>query len=128
METITELQCKACYAPLEAKKQHSNIVKCEFCGTENVLSREIRTVVVEHSQKFMVRLYGAIYHDFGSMDEMRHLITLLNGEIEPYLNFENIAGDTAQRKALELVQWCYRRYLLQDLVNVCLSLRPNMDI
>lgn len=126
---ITELQCRSCYAPLEATKQHSKIVVCRFCGTENVLSDDIRRVVADDSHRFRVELTKAIQFHFGSLDELRQLTYTLDGELDGHrLEYDNIRGSTVSIKSIELVEWCFRRRLLQELVDVCLELRPRMEI
>jgi hypothetical protein len=129
MNAVTELQCKSCFAPLNTKKQHSNIITCEYCQTENVLSQEVRQVRAEYSHRFRVRLYEAISFSFGTMDDLRDLIIRLDGQIEHHrVDFESLSGSNTKMKSLELVGWCYRRTLLQELIDVALSLRPGMDL
>ena len=130
MQPVTELMCKSCYAPLNATKQHSNIIVCEYCQTENVLSSEIRIVTAEYSYRFRVRLYEAIAFSFGTLDDLKDLIIRLDGQLEyPHrVDFDSLSGSNTKMKSLELVGWCYRRSLLQELVDVALSLRPGMDI
>jgi hypothetical protein len=56
-----------------------------------------------------------------NLDEIRSLCFDLD------INYENLSGDTLDRKAQELVAHCNRRGRLQVLVNRCSELRPATD-
>lgn len=43
------------------------------------------------------------------------------------IRHESIAGNTIEDKARELIEYCFRRGKLEELVNRCRELRPNMD-
>ena len=126
---ITGLQCVSCYAPLDATNQHKSLIVCGYCGTENALGDDLRSIRAEYSHRFRVRLINAIEFSFGSLDEIKYLIIQLDGYLEGYrVDYDNLSGSTIRMKSMELVQWCYRRGLLQELVDVCLQLRPRMEI
>ncbi len=43
------------------------------------------------------------------------------------IKHESIAGNTIEDKARELIEYCFRRGRLEELVNRCRELRPNTD-
>lgn len=43
------------------------------------------------------------------------------------INYESLSGDTIEEKARELVEYCYRRGHLIDLVERCQELRPQVE-
>lgn len=132
MSVVSEgILCTSCFAPLPVKDQRGSIVRCEYCGTEHALSKEVKTVLAEDTQEFVVRLGYAIADAFSSLDEMRDLITALSGEknvIPHRLYYDAIRGETVRIKAIELTMWAKRRTLLQDLVNVVIAMRPSIDL
>ena len=123
------LKCKGCGAPLVVKGQHLNIVRCDYCGTDNVLTGEARTVVADDSLQFAVKLYKAIANNF-DLDGIRDLVESLKDKLSaPHrLDYENLPGSRNLDKARELVQWCQRRRLLQPLVDTVLSVQPSIDL
>lgn len=129
IKTNEQLKCKSCFAPLDTTAKGGNIVKCEYCGTDNVLSNEVRQVMAQDTHQFRVALYKAIAHEF-SHDDLRDLITRLSGEIPAvyFLDYESISGSTPSMKSLGLVEWCGRRGLLQPLVDVVIAVRPAIVI
>lgn len=132
MQTHSEaMLCASCFAPLSVKDQHSNIIRCEYCGAEHVLDRNVRVVMAEDSHAFAVRLAYAISDSFSSWNDMQELISLYSAEpgvVYHRLSFDNISGNTVRNKALELAMWAKRRGLLQELVDVAISLRPYIDL
>lgn len=132
MSIVQELKCQSCFAPLEVRRQMGNIVLCEYCGTENVLYSSVRRVVADYSHDFAVALVYAISDSFSSLDDIADLIVMASGlmHLNSYnrLTYDTIAGNSARSKARELVMWCQRRVVLQELVDACLTLRPNIDI
>ena len=123
------LKCKGCGAPLVVKDQHLKIMRCDYCGTDNVLTGEARTVVADDSPQFAVKLYKAIANNF-DLDGIQDLVERLKVKLSaPHqLNYENLPGSRKLDKARELVQWCQRRRLLQPLVDTVLSVQPSIDL
>ena len=123
------VKCSNCGAPLNVKGHESNVVRCDYCGTDTVLEREARTVVAENSRQFTVKLMRALVDNF-DLDEIRDLVVRLNAVLpEPYsLEYENVSGSSDIAKSRELVLWCSRRNLLQLLVDTVLSMRPSIDL
>jgi hypothetical protein len=123
------VKCSNCGAPLNVKGHESNVVRCDYCGTDTVLEREARAVVAENSRQFTVKLMRALVDNF-DLDEIRDLVVRLNAVLpEPYsLEYENMSGSSDIAKSRELVLWCSRRNLLQLLVDTVLSMRPSIDL
>ncbi len=42
------------------------------------------------------------------------------------IDFENLGGDTRDRKALELIGYCQRRGMFRQLIDACIALRPQV--
>jgi DNA-directed RNA polymerase subunit RPC12/RpoP len=123
------VKCSNCGAPLDVKGRESDIVRCDYCGTDTMLETKARTVVAEDSRQFAVKLMKAIVDNL-DLDEIRDLVVRLNAALpEPYsLEYENLSGSSDIAKARELVLWCQRRRLLQLLVDTLLSVRPSLDL
>ena len=123
------VKCSNCGAPLNVKGRESDVVRCNYCGTDTMLETKGRTVVAEDSRQFTLKLMRAIVDNF-DLDEIRGLVVRLNAVLpEPYsLEYENLSGSSDIAKARELVLWCSRRNLLQLLVDTVLSMRPSIDL
>lgn len=126
--TNQQVKCKSCHGVLDLSNGRG-VVRCEYCGTDNVLSKDVRVAVAEYSHGFKVAFYKAVAHEF-SLDELQDLVVRLSGEVPSvhYLDYENIAGNTRTMKALNLIDWFYRRMLLQELLDVVIALRPTIVI
>jgi hypothetical protein len=61
---------------------------------------------------------------------MQDLVVQLNAELPaPYrLQYDDVPGNSQKSKARELVLWCQRRKVLQELVDVVLSVRPSAEL
>lgn len=127
--TTEQIKCKSCHAILDVMGQAGGIVACDYCGTQNLLNKEVRRLVADDSHQFMIALYQAMADEF-SMDELDILIARASGQIPAVyrLDPEDIAGRTPKTRSLELVQWFKRRSLLQSLVDVVVAVRPAIDI
>ena len=123
------VKCSNCGAPLNVKGHESNVVRCDYCGTDTMLEGRSRTVVAEDSRQFTLKLMRAIVDNL-NLDEIRDLVVRLNAALpKPYsLEYENLSGNSDIAKARELVLWCQRRRLLQLLVDTLLSVRPSLDL
>jgi len=123
------VKCSNCGAPLDVKGRESDVVRCDYCGTDTMLETKARTVVAEDSRQFTLKLMRAIVDNF-DLDEIRDLVVRLNAVLpEPYsLEYENMSGSSDIAKSRELVLWCSRRNLLQLLVDTVLSMRPSIDL
>jgi len=123
------VKCSNCGAPLDVKGRESDVVRCDYCGTDTMLETKARAVVAENSRQFTVKLMKAIVDNF-DLDEIRDLVVRFNSALpEPYsLEYENLSGSSDIAKARELVLWCSRRNLLQLLVDTVLSMRPSTDL
>jgi len=123
------VKCGNCGAPLDVKGCKSDVVRCDYCGTDTMLETKTRTVVAEDSRQFAVKLMKAIVDNF-DLDEIRDLVVRFNSALpEPYsLEYENLSGSSDIAKARELVLWCQRRRLLQLLVDTLLFIRPSLGL
>lgn len=122
------IKCQNCFAELDIISG-GGIVQCEYCGHQNVLSQEIRTVQADYSHAFVLRLYKAMADLFCEDAEVRDLIIEFSGAIPTYrLTYGNIPGSSSQSKIRELIQWAQRWVVLQELVDVVISLRPRIQI
>jgi len=123
------LRCTGCGALLVVAGQRPDVIRCEYCGADNVLAAEARTIVAQDSRPFLVKLYRAIARDF-DLDGIQDLVKRLNGRLPASydLDYENLPGTGDVGKARELVQWCRRRKCLQTLVDTVLSVRPSIDL
>ena len=126
---VTELGCQNCGATLDVKGQRSGVIRCSYCGSDNVLDPEVRSVIAEDSFKFASRVARAMDDSF-SLDELKDLVVRLNEALPAgyTLDYEDIPGPTQKNKVRELVQWCRRRKVLQPLVDTILLMRPTMDL
>jgi hypothetical protein len=124
-----ELRCQSCGAWLEVAKDGAEIVQCAYCGGTVRIKASAQAVQAEYSRQFTSRLYRAIDESFNT-EEMKELVVLLNGKLSgPYrLDYDDIPGNNQRSKALALVQWCERRMILQDLVDVLVSFRPTISL
>ena len=124
-----ELRCQSCGAWLEVGKDVAQIVQCAYCGGNIRIKASEQAVQAEYSRQFTTRLYRAIDESF-TAEEMKELVVLLNGKLSgPYrLDYDDIPGNNQRSKALALVQWCERRMILQDLVDVVVSFRPTISL
>jgi transcription elongation factor Elf1 len=124
-----ELRCQSCGASLNVKEQRSNIIQCDYCGTECVVEIRGSFGKVDYGRQFVSKLYRAIDSHF-TENEMRDLVVELNGKLmAPYfVDYDDLAGGGQRAKARELVQWCQRRKLLQELVDAVHSIRPSIKI
>jgi uncharacterized Zn finger protein (UPF0148 family) len=124
-----ELRCQSCGAWLEVGKKGTEIVQCAYCGGTVKIKASEQAVQAEYSRQFTTRLYRAIDESF-TTEEMKELVVLLNGKLSgPYrLDYDDIPGNNQRSKALALVQWCERRMILQDLVDVVVSFRPTISL
>lgn len=128
-EMTTQIKCQSCHAVLEVMGQAGGVVRCEYCGTQNLLSKEVRRVVAEDNHQFFVALYRAIAAEF-NLDELDTLIVRVSGEVPSIyrLSPDDIPGRTRDNRAMELAYWCRRRGQLQPLVDTVLAIRPTIDI
>jgi len=123
------VKCSNCGAPLDVRGCESDVVRCDYCGTDTMLETKARTVMAEDSRQFTMKLMRAIVDNF-DLDEIRDLVIRFDVALpEPYrLEYENLSGDNDIAKARELVLWCQRRRLLQLLVDTVLSIRPSIEL
>jgi predicted RNA-binding Zn-ribbon protein involved in translation (DUF1610 family) len=121
------LRCRSCGAWLEIGEK-GGIVRCAYCGANNEAGAQ-RKVTVEYSHEFTRKLYRAIDENF-TLEEMKELVLELQGKLpEPYrLDYDDISGSNQRSKARELVQWCERRRLLEELAEAVVHLRPAVDL
>lgn len=124
-----ELRCQGCGAWLEVGQEGVQIIECAYCGGAVKLKTSEQAVKAEYSRQFTSRLYRAIDESF-TTEEMKDLVVSLNGSLSgPYkLSYDDIPGSSQRSKALALVQWCERRMILQDLVDVVVSFRPTINL
>ncbi len=125
----TDLQCQNCGASLDVKGQKSSIIRCTYCGTDNVLQEKARTAVAQYTRQFAARLSKVIDESF-TLDETQELVFRLAGELPGSyrLDYDDLPGHSQTAKARELVLWCQRRQLLQELVDAVLAARPTTDL
>lgn len=123
-----KIQCKSCFAPLDMKKPGA-IIRCDYCSTDNVISQEVRVVRANDTLAFRKALFVAMSNVF-SLDDIREIIVLVSPRIPgPYpLQYDSISGSNVRVKIMELIDYCNRRGALQELVDVVISTRPNIDI
>ena len=126
---IQDLQCPNCGAALDANTQSGNIIRCNYCGTDNALNLGSSLAAADNSHAFAVKLHKILVENF-SLEELKSLVFELSGALpEPYrLDYDDLAGQGKRGKALELVQWCERRVMLPELARTILSLRPEIDL
>lgn len=125
------LNCSACNAPLPVIAQRGMIIRCDYCGTEHSLPKDVRVIVAENNRAFAVKLGNAIAGAFNSLDEVRYLVSHFSGmdNVVGYrLSFDDVYGSTVTLKCLELAMWAFRRQLLQDLTDAVVELRPRIDL
>ena len=123
------LECQHCGAPLNVKGAQARTVECAYCGTTAVLEPELHKVIARNTRAFAVKLYRALSTSFTG-EELQDLIVRLNEVLPPpyALDVDNLAGNNNVAKARELVTWCQRRGVLQQLVETALVIRPSLDI
>ena len=117
-----------CTASLDVRGQQGGIVACPYCGTEHVLSKEVRQVTAEYSRKFTVVLFHAMVGPFSDLSDVDTLIVNLSGLTPRPLYPDSIPGKGVEEKIRELVMYAYRNGVLQELVDCALAMRPHMDI
>ena len=78
---------------------------------------------------FLKRLREVIHENF-TLVELEGLVDELSGRLggSHRLYFDDLAGNTRSSKARELVQWCMRRQVLEELKEAVLSLRPTVEL
>jgi hypothetical protein len=129
MSMIQDLQCPNCGAALDASTKSDNIIRCDFCGTDNALNRRDPLSAVDNPHALAVKLRKILATHF-SLEELKTLVFELSGALpEPYrLDFDDLPGQGRRGKTLELVMWCERRMVLAELANTIHSLRPEIDL
>ena len=128
--TVEKMQCQSCFASLNIKGQWSNIVVCDYCGTEHTLSESVKQVKAHDSQRFVVKLFRILARKFED-EELEQLIFELNYALPrqcSILHPDDIAGNVRSAKARNLVSWCRRRSYLQELVDTVVTLRPSLAL
>lgn len=124
-----DVKCQSCFAALDMRSG-GGIVRCEFCGTDNVLNRETRIVKAQDSHQFTLALYNAIAREFDN-EGIRDLCVRVSDRLEYKhvyrIDFDDLRGESRKMKALSLVEWCRMRGELQPLVDVVIAIRPQID-
>jgi hypothetical protein len=123
------LACQSCGAPLSVEDKESAVVKCTYCGTDHTVAIPGSAPRVDYGRKFTATLFRAIARHFTEA-ELRDLVLQLNAVLsDPYhLTYDSLAGEEKRSKARELVMWCERRRLLQELLDVIYAVRPSFQI
>lgn len=127
MGNIQELRCQNCFAPLDVSGSNRGIVRCDFCGTDNAMPSDVRRVQAEDSHVFVAALIRAIT-DQASMSDINTFCVSLSGRARMRIDFDDLAGDGKPSKARELVLWCRRRGLLQELFDAILDVNPRFEL
>lgn len=125
-----EFRCQSCGASLNVREQGAEgIVRCDYCGTDCVVEVRGGSRKAEYNREFVSRLHRAIDNHF-TEEETRDLVFELSGALPAAsrIEYDDLAGRGQGAKARELVLWCQRRSLLQELVDVVYSVRPSIEM
>ena len=123
------LTCQNCGAPLSVVDQGSAVVRCTYCGTDHAVAIPSSVPKADYSRQFTASLFRAISRRFTEA-ELKDLVLQLNAVLsEPYhLTYDDLTGEEKRSKARELVMWCERRRLLQELLDLIYAVRPSFQI
>src|SRR5262245_11157070 len=102
-ETTKQIKCQSCHAVLSVMGQAGGVVACDYCGTQNLLSKEVRTVVAQDSHAFMVALYTAMDGEFNN-EELRDLTIRVNERLtyrHAYrITYDDLRGESVRMRCL----------------------------
>lgn len=124
------IRCESCTAKLDTSGVMGKIVSCPFCGTENVLSDNVRRLVVQNTREMSFRLTKAMGGMF-SHEEILKLIVDYNLLVEHDTN--RMYADNCLHHSVDftIMYWCEfarRRGTLQEWADVVISHRPSISI
>lgn len=122
MSITTAIVCQQCNAPLNTMGALT-IVKCQYCGTNNMLRTDAAVAVMLNSAAAKVAINKALRSAY-NLAEFKTLVFDLSGLPSfagKELKFDDLGGDSLADKTRELVLWCERRCRVNDLVEYCLK-------
>ena len=127
MNNIQELRCQNCFAALDVSGSSRGIIRCGYCGTDNAMPSDVRKVQAEDSQVFVMALLEAIKNQ-SSLSDINSVCVTLSGRARLRIDYDDLPGSGKPDKARELVLYCRRRGLLQELVDAILDVNPRFEI
>jgi NAD-dependent SIR2 family protein deacetylase len=126
MALNTSVTCGTCNAGLEVLHSNSGVVKCDYCGTDNVLNKEVRLTLYEDSARFQLALRKAMIASFDNAALQILGSTFL--AVHPQFDFENVKRESKNLTVMEFIGYAKRRGMLKELYTCVLDEVPEIDI
>ena len=126
--TTEAIRCASCDGVLDVTRKPGRIIKCGYCSTDNALFGAAAEVVVDYGNVFLAALRQAIVNQL-SLEDVKMITHNMRGVLgQPFadqLQYENLAGNTLNTKALSLVEFGRMRAVIHVLVEQIYEWNPG---